>query len=258
MNVNARVIQAMHGEAPDEARLDAAEAAAHLAVSAHLIGTTDAGLAAFFTAFTRYASPEDLIHYTGEELAALVRTVYARLQSRPRGSSLVEIFNPSTDEAPFARPETIVLAVNDDSPFLYDSCTAEVRARGFRVAAAFHPVIDQSRDGSGGLSLGGAPAKESVIVLALEGSLTQDERQSLSDGLRGVFSSVRIVVRDWRAMLEQLADTAGSLSRNPPPISEDELDENIAFLDWMAENHFTPHIPDEPQIRRGVSAFQLS
>src|ERR1043165_4640267 len=55
---------------------ETAEAAAHLAASAHLIGTDDPALAAFFTAFTRYASPEDLTHYTGPELAALVKRVF--------------------------------------------------------------------------------------------------------------------------------------------------------------------------------------
>jgi len=34
-----------------------------------LIGSGDPELAGFFTGFTRYASPEDLIHYTGAELA---------------------------------------------------------------------------------------------------------------------------------------------------------------------------------------------
>ena len=229
----------MHGAAPDEARLDAAEAAAHLAASAHLISTSDPEVAAFFTAFTRYASPEDLIHYTGAELTALVKTVYRNIKTRAPGSSLVEVFDPATEDGTFARAETIVLAVNDDSPFLYDSATAEIRARGYRVSAAFHPVVDLTRDIVGALSSGGRLLRESVIVLALEGVLDAAEMDSVHDGLLDVFASVRIVVRDWKPMLQRLADTAASLSRNPPPISEDELDENIAFLDWMAENHFT-------------------
>src|SRR4051812_26368159 len=178
----------MHGAAPDEARLDAAEAAAHLAASARLIGTSDPQLAAFFTAFTRYASPEDLIHYTGAELAALIKMAHQRLKTRASGSSLVEIFDPSTEDNAFARTETIVLAVNDDMPFLYDSCTAEIRARGYRIAAAFHPVIDVARDGSGNLSRSGTPLKESVILLALEAPLSARDAHSLREGLLGTFS----------------------------------------------------------------------
>src|SRR5215510_371180 len=105
----SRAIEAVHGSAPDEARHDAAEAAAHLATSAHLIGTSDPELAAFFTGFTRYATPEDLIHYTGDELAALVKFVFAGISGRSPGSSLVDIFDPVAEHAPFARTGTIVL-----------------------------------------------------------------------------------------------------------------------------------------------------
>src|SRR5438477_180452 len=122
----SRMIQTAQGTAPEEARLDAAEAAAHLAVSTRLIGAGDPELAAFFTGFTRYASPEDLIHYTGAELAALVKLVFART-----------------------------------------------------------------------------------------------------------------VVRDWKPRLACLAETTAGLKRNPPPVAADELAENLAFLEWLAADHFT-------------------
>ncbi|HEY4265804.1 MAG TPA: NAD-glutamate dehydrogenase domain-containing protein, partial [Micropepsaceae bacterium] len=234
------VVQTMHGAAAEEARFEAADAGAHLATASHLIGTGEPELAAFFTAFTRYASPEDLIHYTGAELASLVSGLHARLARRLAGTSLVQIFAPSSEDAGFARnAETVVLAVNDDIPFLYDSCTAEIRSRGYRIAAAFHPVVALARDASGTLSPKGSPLTESVIVLALEGVLDAEEAADLRDGLIEVFAGTRAVVRDWKPMLERIAETAASLNRNPPQVSEAELEENIAFLDWMADEHFT-------------------
>ena len=233
------VAESMHGTAPDVAKVDAADAAAHLAASANLIAAGGPDLAAFFTGFTRYASPEDLIHYTGAELAGLVANVHRRLKQRAPGSPLVDVFDPSQDDPAFARSESLMLAVNDDIPFLYDSCTAEVRAQGLRITAAFHPVMALARDGSGLLSPGGTALNESVIVLALDGPLDEAQAAALREGLLKVFAQVRLAVRDWRAMMDRLTDTAASLGRNPPAISEAELDENIAFLDWMAENHFT-------------------
>src|SRR5258708_16915368 len=91
---------------PNEANLDAAEAAAHLAVSTQLIGTGDAELAAFFTGFTRYASPEDLIHYTGAELAALVKLVFARTARRVPAASLVRISGARSQRPRFTPPQT--------------------------------------------------------------------------------------------------------------------------------------------------------
>jgi glutamate dehydrogenase len=228
-----------HGATPEEAKLDAAEAAAHLAVSAHVIGAADPELAAFFTGFTRYASPEDLTHYTGAELAALVKLVFARTASRLPGASLVELFDPSLEDSAFTRNETIVLAVNDDIPFLYDSATAEIRASGARVSAAFHPVLALARDESGARAARGTPLRESVIVLALDTVLEDASATELREGLLKVFGDVRAVVRDWKPMLARLTETAAGLKNNPPPISASELNENIAFLDWLTQDHFT-------------------
>src|SRR5258705_11412426 len=194
----SRMIETAHGAAPEEANLDAAEAAAHLAVSTHLIGTGDPELAAFFTGFTRYASPEDLIHYTGAELAALVKLVFARTARRAPGTSLVEIFEPGSQDPVFARNETIVVAVNDDIPFLYDSCIAEIRTQGFRIVAAFHPVIATARDETGGRKANGASLKESVVVLALDGALDKALAETLRAGLLKVFGYVRAVGTDWQ------------------------------------------------------------
>ena len=82
------------GEAAAEAGHDAEEAAQHLAASARIIGGDDPELAAFFASFTRYASPEDLIRYTGPELASLVKLVFKRAQTRAPGTSLVATFTP--------------------------------------------------------------------------------------------------------------------------------------------------------------------
>ncbi|MSP93893.1 MAG: hypothetical protein EXR00_01375 [Alphaproteobacteria bacterium] len=146
---SANAMMPVEGTASEEAHHEAAEAAAHLSEAARLIGTGDPALAGFFAGFTRYASPEDLIHYTGAELASLVKLVFAHSAMRKAGTALVEIFDPTRENPAFARGETIVLAVNDDIPFLYDSSIAEMRAQGARIVAAFHPVIPECRDAAG-------------------------------------------------------------------------------------------------------------
>jgi glutamate dehydrogenase len=233
------MVETAHGAAAEQANLDAGEAGAHLATSAHLIGTEDPDLAGFFTAFTRYASPEDLIHYTAAELAPLVKLVYARSANRRPGVTQIEIFDPSPEIPGFARRETILLAVNDDIPFLYDSCTTEVRSQGFRIAAAFHPVIATARDAAGARRSEGAPLKESVIVLSLDGLVDAAQAKAIREGLFKIFADVRVVVRDWKPMLERLGQTIAELNRNPPQLSSAELSENLAFLEWLSANHFT-------------------
>ena len=101
----------------------------------------------------------------------MVSMLMPQTARRTPGTSLVEIFDPAAEDSVFTRSETIIVAVNDDIPFLYDSCIAEIRAQGFRIAAAFHPVIATARDEAGARSAKGAALKESVMVLALDGEV---------------------------------------------------------------------------------------
>ena len=228
-----------HGTADEEARREAVDAAEHVSESAQLIGTGNPALAAFFASFTRHASPEDLVHFTGSELAALVKHAFERSARRVPGKPLIEIFEPSESDPGFARRETVVLAVNDDIPFLYDSATAEMRAQGVNVSAAFHPIISDTRDGTGLRASGSPSVAESFIVLVLDSIVDDERKASLREGLANVFASVALVVRDWKPMLARLAETIGGLKKNPPPIPDADLTENLAFLGWLADNHFT-------------------
>src|SRR5262245_6439748 len=228
-----------HATADEEARHEAVDAASHLSASAQLLGTKNPALTSFFTAFTRRASPEDLTHFTGAELAALVKFVFDRSVKRKPGTSLIVIFDPAADNPAFARRETMVLAVNDDIPFLYDSTTAELRAQGMNVVAAFHPIINDARDASGQRAAGTTPVNESCILLALDCLIDDERRAAIRDGLGKVYASVSVMVRDWKPMLARLAETIAQLKRNPPPISDADLAENLAFLGWLADNHFT-------------------
>jgi len=212
---------------------------ARFAEASRLLGAKDPALTSFFSGFTHHASPEDLAQFSGAERAALVRLVFSHTAKRIPGTPLVEIFDPSAEDAAFGKRGQILLAVNDDIPFLYDSGTAEVRAQGVPIIAAFHPVIALCRDAQGMRATSGTPLNESVIVLLLGAALDAPRAARLRDGLQTVFADARVAVRDWKAMLARLAETISGLKKNPPPIEEAELAENLSFLGWLANNHFT-------------------
>ncbi|MDE2183915.1 MAG: NAD-glutamate dehydrogenase [Alphaproteobacteria bacterium] len=183
-------------------------------------------LAAFFDSLFRNAAPEDVTRFAPEELAALARMVFARAQARPAGTMLVTLFDPAAESALYRHNERIFLAVNDDAPFLFDSLMGEVTAQGISVRAVFHPVA----------SIAGKPT--SVIVVVIDTPV--DERaQTLISGAEAVFAQVHVAVRDWQAMRERLAGAVSELKAHPPKIAAAEIDESIAFLAWLGDNHFT-------------------
>ncbi len=122
-------------------------------------------------------------------------------------------------------PETVVVAVNDDRPFLFDSALAAAIAAGARIRMAFHPLLD----------IAGKPT--SVIVLVVDAIAEGAARIALQDGLNASFVQGRDAVRDWKAMLARLKQTRDGLATHPPKGAD--ITEDLAFLDWLGDNHFT-------------------
>ncbi|HEY1613646.1 MAG TPA: NAD-glutamate dehydrogenase [Rhizomicrobium sp.] len=211
-------------------------ASARLAAARSLLADSDQ--LAFFDAFYRTAPPEDVARYTPETLAELARLIFEHSARRKAGETHVELFELPTAGQKAPR-ETILLAVNDDMPFLFDSLMGELGAQGLRARAVFHPIITAVRNDAGDRDSGGSPLRESMIVLALDPAPGGAMAQGLIQRTENIFAQVRLAVRDWPRMQAQLIDTISQLSRNPPPIPADELRESIAFLEWLGDNHFT-------------------
>ena len=97
-----------------------AEAARRLAAATPLMNAASPGARSFFDAFYRGASPEDVARYAPEDLATLAGLVYSHATERKAGETLVTLFEFRADAKTHARNETVLLAVNDDMPFLLD------------------------------------------------------------------------------------------------------------------------------------------
>ena len=154
-------------------------------------------------------------------MASLARSVFAVVGEHRTGGSEVRLLAGPDAQV----PEQIAVAVNDDRPFLYDSAVLAAVASGGRIRAAFHPII----------ALNGTAT--SVIVLVLEPLAGENARKILVDGLAASFEQGRLAVRDWRAMLARLKEARDQLAVCPP--KGVDISEDLAFLDWLADNQFT-------------------
>jgi glutamate dehydrogenase len=210
-----------------------------IAAGAVLLKAAEPEVAEFYDAFYHGAPPEDVLRYAPESLAALARLAFEHSTERRQGESTVALVEFHAQSANHSRNETVLLAVNDDMPFLFDSLMAELSAQGARVHALFHPIMTIGREANGVRSDTGALARESVIALVLDPVMDEERQAALVKGARDVFAQVRVAVRDWRKMLVALRETTANLKANPPSIPAEELRESIAFLEWLGDNHFT-------------------
>ena len=77
--------------------------------------------------------------------------------------------------------------------------------------------------------------RTSIIALVCD-QLSEETRQKLTDMLREAFAQGLLAVRDWKAMLARLKAAREDLERHPPGT---DIAEDLAFLDWLADDHFT-------------------
>jgi glutamate dehydrogenase len=122
---------------------------------------------------------------------------------------------------------------NDDMPFLVDSISSAIAARGIGVKRLIHPVLSTSRDETGVLKTisskrGTTDTRESFIYLETD-RVDAKERRILEDALVAALRDVRGAVVDWRRMLAAMSDDADSLPDG----------EGAALVRWFLENNMT-------------------
>ncbi|HEY0105405.1 MAG TPA: NAD-glutamate dehydrogenase, partial [Rhizomicrobium sp.] len=182
---------------------------------------------AFYASLFGHAAPDDINRYTPEGLAALARIVEAQVAQHRPGASEVALFCARDQDKAYGENDYLLIAVNDDKPFLFDSLIGDVTAAGGRLRAVFHPILQA--DGRA----------VSVIVLALEPVLSEARQAAIVHSARATFAQVAVVVRDWGAMKARLGAAVADLTAHPPKVSADELAESVALLEWIGDNHFT-------------------
>jgi glutamate dehydrogenase len=196
---------------------------------------------AFVAAFYEHAPPMDIAARSPEDLAGGALALWRFAAHRPPGEARVRVYNPSVPSAGWASPHTIVEIVNDDMPFLVDSVTAAINDRGGVVHLVVHPVIAVSRDANGdltGFDVSGG-ARESWMQIEITRERGAAARNALATTLAGVLGDVRAAVTDWPQMRDALARLADDIENAGAPVPQDEIDEDAAFLRWVADNNFT-------------------
>jgi glutamate dehydrogenase len=175
----------------------------------------DGSLGVFFDALYASAVPDDVLRARPDQLGQLAVALNAEV--RKRAPSEIHVAALELGH------ETVLVGINDDRPFLFDSTLAAAMAGGARIRAAFHPIMEI--DG----------ARTSVIALVCD-QLGDEARSRLLESLRDTFLQGQLAVRDWKLMLTRLKAARDDLERHPPKM---DITEDLAFLDWLADNHFT-------------------
>src|SRR5437764_7477980 len=200
----------------------------------------------FLRQYYRWVPPEDLARRGEEELYGAALAHWKLARERPRGATNLRVLNPTPDTDGWESPRTVVQIVSDDMPFVVDSVTMELGREGHSIDLVIHPVMLVKRDAEGRLievlepdSDASDAIPESVLHAEVVREPDPDRLERLRDGIERVLNEVRAAVEDWHPMRNRMLELAAALEDVEHDDATADVDEAVAFLRWVAEDHFT-------------------
>ena len=199
----------------------------------------------FVEQFYANVPADDILSETPDNLYGAALSLLGLAQKRKPGTASVRVYNPKMEEQGWRSSHTIVEIINDDMPFIVDSATAELNRQEAEVHLIIHPVLHVARDGKGQLEAlythGEGPdgARPESFIHAQISEQPQERHEAIRAGIETVLTDVRAAVEDWKTMRAKLAEVIEGFDKSPPPVPEAELANGKAFLEWLADDHFT-------------------
>ncbi len=234
--------------APSARRLE--EAKADLLDRAVEAGKADPELDMLVRRYYRHVAAEDLVGRDPVDVLGAVVSHRRAAENRPQGTAVVHAFSPSLESNGWSSPHTVLEIVTDDMPFLVDSVTAALGQMGRAVHAVFHPLFVVSRDVAGAhlgivdVDHGETPPDgafvESWMHVEIDRETDPADLRQVEQAVQSAMRDVREAVEDWPRMVQRVITVADELEAAPPVGSDPvEVEESVALLRWLVDEHFT-------------------
>ncbi len=213
-------------------------------VRARLEGEEAALVEDFVRRYYHNVAPFDLAERAVEDLYGAALAHYRLGRRRRPGGERIRAFNPRLEQHGWQSTHTVVDIVTDDRPFLVDSVSMEIVRRGLGIHLVVHPVLPVVRDGDGVLRAMGPAGEagvrpESWMHFEIDRHSDPAFLRDLERGIVRVLGDVRRAVEDWPAMRERVDLAIRELATARRHVAEEEWHEIVAFLRWLADDHFT-------------------
>jgi glutamate dehydrogenase len=137
---------------------------------------------------------------------------------------------------------TVLEANTADAPFLVDTVRGAITAEGLSIRTLLHPVfgIERTEDGSVARigSARGAPTRESVMRIELVERLDATRADALCLEVGRSLGELRLAVADHNEMASVVGRMIDAARGAGARYGDEEIDETVAFLEWLREHHF--------------------
>src|SRR6476661_1552581 len=198
---------------------------------------------AFAKAFLRRLAADGSVGELPPE--ALLREIIGAFDfASARGAEPIAVraFTPTLEEHGYQAAGSVVETNTEDWPFLVDSVSAALRERGLGIQSVLHPIVGVERDADGAIEAvlhpREASRRESVMHFDLDRRVPDEQLAELEQELRRVLSDVRATVKDFPSMADRARRMVQLAGAGASRYSDEEVDETVAFLEWLLQDNF--------------------
>lgn len=207
-------------------------------------------------------SPEDLGSKSILDLYSAVLSHWHFIMHRKEGEAKVRVYNPQLEQNGWQSTHTVIEIAFDDMPFLVDSLAIELNRLGVNIHLIIHMGnIQITRDAEGRIIdivepkiKKGEVAKgeidtlekkldnskmEAVIYVEIDKQSDPKILEMIAENVYRVLYDVRTAVYDWPKMRDRVLEVLEDIKNSPPRIPKELLEESTAYIEWIADNHFT-------------------
>jgi len=199
----------------------------------------------FIRQYYRRVEADDLVERKLPDLCGAALAHLDFMREFKAGAPKVRVYNPQSDRDGWQSTHTVVEIVNDDMPFLVDSVTMEINRLGLTIHLTVHPVMKTRRDAAGGLmeilpsDVNQSGPSESLMHVEVDRQTATEKLAELEVGISRVLGDVHRAVEDYPRMKEHMNRVvAGIRKPYPEGLIPEIVDEDKAFLAWLADQHF--------------------
>ncbi|MBI2379298.1 MAG: NAD-glutamate dehydrogenase [Gammaproteobacteria bacterium] len=191
---------------------------------------------------------EDLAARATNDLYGSALSLWNFIQGRKPGETKLRVINPEFAQHGWQSPHTVIELIHDDMPFLVDSINMEINRLGLSTHLFIHVPTKIVRDAKGMVtSIHGSREDvkgavfETPMFLEIDRQTDAATIAAIEKGLMTVLADVEAAVGDWKPMCKRLEEIIAEVKsvKSKLPMDKENIDESIAFLEWMQANNFT-------------------
>jgi len=202
-------------------------------------GSFEPGAETYLREFYSDAQENDFLYYSLKDLVTLARDFWMFGNRRKPDTILLDVVISPTPLGA-ERSDTAIRIITEDMAFLVDSLVATVSSFGINVNGLFRPIVRGNRgdDGRWLPERKDETAISESMILVMIPPQNASTRLELKNDLQKTLEEVQRINRDFKPLVESVKMSAVELSQSRGVVDEDEVDEAVAFLDWIADGNF--------------------